>query len=129
MNKYWVLALLSGATLSGCKTLESVSTLMNFSADPVVVASSKANATRQTLLATGVKPASEMATTKIKGSCLDYPLHKDDKSIAYYVALNDRDQVVAYGFTTCAQAESAGVIRNSEPPRSKSNQELLKEVL
>lgn len=129
MNKYWVMALLSSVTLSGCKTLESVSTLMNFSADPVVVASSKANATRQTLSATGVKSSSEIATTNIKGNCLDYPLRKDDKSVAYYVALNDRDQVVAYGFTTCAQAESAGVIRNSEPPRHKSNQEMLKESL
>lgn len=117
--------------LTGCKTLENASTLIAFSPDPVVTASSKAGATKQSVLAAGVKPTREQPTKNIKGTCLDFSLDKNGRSADYYVAVNSEERVVAFGFATCAEAESRNIIDNSKPPemKSKSNKELLRTIL
>jgi osmotically inducible lipoprotein OsmE len=130
-NKTALVFAFSVLGLTGCKTLENASTLMASASNPVVTAASKAGATKQSVLATGVKPTREQPTKKINGTCLDFSLNESKGGTDYYVAVNSEGRVVATGFATCAHAENEGIIHSNQPPemKSKSNKELLRTIL
>ncbi|KFF42204.1 hypothetical protein JH25_27975 [Pseudomonas sp. BRG-100] len=101
--------------LSGCSILDAIETIRGFGSDPLVVASENPGATKASIMAVGAKPIKTQPTQKIQGMCYDFNLNNGDKTSPYYIAFNKKDQVVAYSFTTCADAESKGVINNEIP--------------
>lgn len=128
MNKLVSIATLSMLFLSGCKTLEAVSTVSTFGSHPTVEAASEKGATKQSVLAAGTKPRKEESTVNFKGTCLDFPLSKNDESTDFYAAFNEKNQIVAWGFNTCKEQNSS--LHNSEPPKkAASNSEALKQNL
>lgn len=117
MKKILAFAMASSLGLSGCQFIENAKTLNTFGANPLFHALSQSGASKQSLNATGIKPQHTRATRYIKGTCSDYRLTQDGKAEDVYVGMNDKDQVVAYGFSTCDAAEANGGIRSSEPPK------------
>lgn len=106
MKKLLTLIAISTLGLSGCETFEAISTLNSFGSSPIVQASSNNGATKASILAVGVKPVNEQPTKNFKGSCVDFPLRQEGTSADYYVAFDEKDRVVAYGFTTCSAINS-----------------------
>lgn len=106
MKKFISVVALSALGLSGCQMFSAFDSIYTFSSDPVVRAATLSNATKQSVLAAGTKPSKEEPAKNFNGTCIDFVLSKDGKVANYYVAVNEKDQVVASGFFTCAVANS-----------------------
>jgi hypothetical protein len=117
MKKILTFVMANSISLSGCQFIENAKTLNTFGANPLFHALSQSGANKQSLNATGIEPQQTRATSYIKGTCSDYRITQDGKTEDMYVGMNEKEQVVAYGFSTCDAAEANGGIRSSAPPK------------
>lgn len=90
--------------LSAC----SVS-FMKFDNDPLVQATYASNATKDSVVAAGGKPASEITIPEMNGVCVNYTLKKHAETMPFYVAFDKNGSRKHYGYITCQQARAKGV--------------------
>ncbi|MFT0473949.1 lipoprotein [Pseudomonas antarctica] len=103
--------------LTGCNTLEGVSTLMNFSDHPVAAkAAEGSRATKQDILAIQ-QPKRITPVRNGSSQCFDYELENKGKKKDLYVSFTDTGTVNAYGYITCAEAIKGGYLNSNEPSR------------
>lgn len=112
-----IIGIYTALLLTGCGTLEGLSTLMDFSAHPVAVkAAEGSRAKKQDILA--IQQPSRITPIRNGSSqCFDYALESKGKKKDLYVGFTDKNAVNAYGFITCAEAIKAGSLNSNEPMR------------
>ncbi|NVZ70916.1 hypothetical protein [Pseudomonas costantinii] len=99
--------------LTGCNTLEGISTLMNFSNHPLAAkAAEGSRATKQDFLAIQ-QPKRITPVRNGTSQCFDYELESNGKKKDLYVGFTDTDRVNAYGFITCAEAIKGGYLNSN----------------
>lgn len=112
-----IIAISTAILLSGCSTLEGVSTIMNFGDHPIMVkASQGSTATKQEILAIQ-QPKRITPIRNGSSQCFDYELESKGKKKDAYVGFTDTGAVNANGFITCAEAIKAGYLNSNERSR------------
>lgn len=114
--RHLIIGISSALLLSGCNTLEGISTLMSFSDHPVAAKAAERGASKQDILAIQ-QPKRITAVRNGSSQCFDYELVKDGKKKDMYVGFTDKGAVNAYGFITCDMAISAGYLNSNELAR------------
>lgn len=111
-----IIGISAAMLLTGCNTLEGISTLMNFSAHPVAAKAAEGGATKQDILAIQ-QPQGITQVRNGSSQCYDYVLEKKGKKKDLYIGFTDTGAVNAYGFINCAEAIEAGYLNSNEPAR------------
>ncbi|WP_448654036.1 hypothetical protein ACSHWC_14300 [Pseudomonas fluorescens] len=111
-----IIGISTAILLTGCNTLGGISTLMNFSDQPVAAKAAERGATKQDMLALQ-QPKRITPVRNGSSQCFDYELENQGKKKDLYVGFTDTGAVNAYGFITCADAIKAGYLNSNEPAR------------
>lgn len=111
-----IIGILGALLLTGCGTLEGLSTLMDFGNHPIAVKASEGTSTKQDILAIQ-QPKRITPVRNGSSQCFDYELHSQGKTKNLYVGFTDKGFVNASGFITCAEAIKAGYLNSNEPAR------------
>ena len=115
-----IIGISTALLLTGCSTLEGLSTLMNFSDHPIAAkAAQGSRATKQDILAIQ-QPKRITPIRNGSAQCFDYELENQGKKKDLYVGFTDAGRVNAYGFITCADAIKAGYLNSNEPMRERT---------
>lgn len=112
-----IIVLSTVVLLTGCNTLEGVSSLMSFSDHPVAAkAAQGSRATKQDILALE-QPKRITPIRNGTSQCFDYEMENKGKKKDLYVGFTDTGKVNAYGFISCAEAIKAGYLNSNEEMR------------
>ncbi|MGZ9704651.1 hypothetical protein ACXX81_01200 [Pseudomonas sp. GNP013] len=95
--------------LTGCSTLEGISTIMNFNDHAIPTRIYAGGATKQDMLAIQ-QPRRVIAARNGVLECLDYQLENKGKKQDFYVGITDAGRVGAYGFIGCERAIKEGYL-------------------
>lgn len=87
---------------------------LKFDNEPVVKATYAAGATKESIIAAGGKPESEVNVPEISGTCVNYTLRKDGETMPFYVAFDKSGKPTHYSYVTCAEAKRLGVFKKGE---------------
>ncbi len=97
--------LLVAPLLSACSF-----SFMQYDNTPLVKATYNDHATKESVIAAGGKPDSEL-TLSDRGTCLNYTLRNGSDSMPFYIAFDEHGKRNHYGYITCQSAQTKRILK------------------